>query len=133
MFTVPIKSVGKIENCLYSILCWAHFSFWQELKKQEHLEPLTTELKDKLDELAAGIHDEKLPELVLQAEYHAAELNDSSGILDGWDNLTVYIDTCILINVQTCFRECTQTKIWCQVKEGDIVRYDQQKTLWDSS
>ncbi|XP_055492345.1 laminin subunit alpha-2 [Leucoraja erinacea] len=54
-----------------------------ELKKQEHLEPLTTELKDKLDELAAGIHDEKLPELVLQAEYHAAELNDSSGILDG--------------------------------------------------
>ncbi|XP_051880562.1 laminin subunit alpha-2 [Pristis pectinata] len=54
-----------------------------ELKEQKHMEPLTTELKDKLDELAAGIHDEKLPELVLHAEYHAAVLNDSAAILDG--------------------------------------------------
>ncbi|XP_043530958.1 laminin subunit alpha-2 [Chiloscyllium plagiosum] len=54
-----------------------------ELEEQEHLEPLIAELKDKMDELAAGIHDEKLPDLVLRAEYHAAVLNDSSGILDG--------------------------------------------------
>ncbi|XP_059501383.1 laminin subunit alpha-2 isoform X3 [Stegostoma tigrinum] len=54
-----------------------------ELSEQEHLEPLIGRLKDKMDELAAGIRDEKLPELVLQAEYHAAVLNDSSGILDG--------------------------------------------------
>ncbi|XP_067840660.1 laminin subunit alpha-2 isoform X2 [Heptranchias perlo] len=54
-----------------------------ELAEQKNLEPLTTELKDKMDELAAGIHDEKLPDLVLRAEYHAAVLNDSSGILDG--------------------------------------------------
>ncbi|XP_048452999.1 laminin subunit alpha-2-like [Rhincodon typus] len=54
-----------------------------ELSEQEHLEPLIGKLKDKMDELAAGIRDEKLPELVLRAEYHAAVLNDSSGILDG--------------------------------------------------
>ncbi|XP_078068970.1 laminin subunit alpha-2 isoform X6 [Mustelus asterias] len=54
-----------------------------ELEEQEHLEPLTTELKNKIDALAAGIHNEKLPDLVLRAEYHAAVLNDSSGILDG--------------------------------------------------
>ncbi|XP_041043524.1 laminin subunit alpha-2 isoform X2 [Carcharodon carcharias] len=54
-----------------------------DLEEQKHLEHLITELKDKMDALAAGIHDDKLPELVLHAEYHAAELNDSSGILDG--------------------------------------------------
>ncbi|XP_072107642.1 laminin subunit alpha-2 isoform X2 [Mobula birostris] len=54
-----------------------------ELKEKKHMEPLTTELRDKLDKLSAGIYDEKLPELVLSAEYHAAVLNDSSAILDG--------------------------------------------------
>ncbi|XP_038655726.1 laminin subunit alpha-2 isoform X4 [Scyliorhinus canicula] len=54
-----------------------------ELERQKQLELPISELKNKIDVLAAGIHDEKLPELVLRAEDHAAVLNDSSGILDG--------------------------------------------------
>nr|XP_014348008.1 PREDICTED: laminin subunit alpha-2 isoform X3 [Latimeria chalumnae] len=46
------------------------------------LEPLSAQLKDKVDELSQEIQERNLPELVLQAENHAAQLNESSGILD---------------------------------------------------
>lgn len=45
--------------------------------------PLSVELKGKIDNLSGDIKNKKLPEKVLQAETHAAQLNDSSAILDG--------------------------------------------------
>uniref|UniRef100_A0A803TQL9 Laminin subunit alpha 2 n=1 Tax=Anolis carolinensis TaxID=28377 RepID=A0A803TQL9_ANOCA len=50
------------------------------------ISPLSDQLKDKIDDLSQDIKDRKLPEQVLQAESHAAQLNDSSNILDGYDN-----------------------------------------------
>ncbi|XP_062834900.1 LOW QUALITY PROTEIN: laminin subunit alpha-2 [Anolis carolinensis] len=47
------------------------------------ISPLSDQLKDKIDDLSQDIKDRKLPEQVLQAESHAAQLNDSSNILDG--------------------------------------------------
>ncbi|MGH0147204.1 UNVERIFIED_CONTAM: hypothetical protein FKN15_055746 [Acipenser sinensis] len=45
--------------------------------------PLRAQLKYKVEELTEGLTENNLPELVLQAENHAAQLNDSSSILDG--------------------------------------------------
>ncbi|ETE64643.1 Laminin subunit alpha-2, partial [Ophiophagus hannah] len=45
--------------------------------------PLSVELKGKIDNISGNIKKKKLPEKVLQAEAHAAQLNDSSAILDG--------------------------------------------------
>ncbi|XP_060609322.2 laminin subunit alpha-2 isoform X6 [Anolis sagrei] len=47
------------------------------------ISPLSDQLKDKIDDLSQDLKDRKLPEQVLQAESHAAQLNDSSNILDG--------------------------------------------------
>ncbi|XP_044280734.1 laminin subunit alpha-2 isoform X5 [Varanus komodoensis] len=50
---------------------------------RDRISPLSDELKDKIDDLSQDIKDKNLPEMVLQAERHAAQLNDSSAILDG--------------------------------------------------
>ncbi|XP_035296219.1 laminin subunit alpha-2 isoform X4 [Cricetulus griseus] len=47
------------------------------------LPPLSEELSDKIDDLSQEIKDRKLAEKVFQAESHAAQLNDSSAVLDG--------------------------------------------------
>ncbi|KAM7136528.1 laminin subunit alpha-2 isoform 6-T6 [Molossus nigricans] len=47
------------------------------------LPPMSEELKDKIDDLSQKIKDRKLAERVSQAENHAAQLNDSSAVLDG--------------------------------------------------
>ncbi|NXJ95351.1 LAMA2 protein, partial [Corythaixoides concolor] len=47
------------------------------------IQPMSDQLKDKIDDLSQEIHDRMLPEKVLQAENHAAQLNESSAILDG--------------------------------------------------
>ncbi|XP_053879086.1 laminin subunit alpha-2 isoform X6 [Malaclemys terrapin pileata] len=49
----------------------------------DKIQPIADELKDKIDDLAQDIQDRMLPEKVLQAENHAAQLNESSAILDG--------------------------------------------------
>ncbi|XP_054029955.1 laminin subunit alpha-2 [Dryobates pubescens] len=49
----------------------------------DKIQPMSDQLKDKIDDLTQEIRDRMLPEKVLQAEDHAAQLNDSSGILDG--------------------------------------------------
>ncbi|XP_054830970.1 laminin subunit alpha-2 [Eublepharis macularius] len=50
---------------------------------RDKISPLSDELKDKIDDLSQDIKDRRLPEKVLEAENHAAQLNDSSSILDG--------------------------------------------------
>ncbi|EDL93825.1 laminin, alpha 2 (predicted), isoform CRA_b [Rattus norvegicus] len=47
------------------------------------LPPMSEELSDKIDDLAQEIKDRRLAEKVFQAESHAAQLNDSSAVLDG--------------------------------------------------
>ncbi|TEA36180.1 hypothetical protein DBR06_SOUSAS7510018, partial [Sousa chinensis] len=49
---------------------------------QTKLPPLSEDLKDKIDDLSQEIKDRKLAEKVSQAESHAAQLNDSSAVLD---------------------------------------------------
>ncbi|NWX11325.1 LAMA2 protein, partial [Caloenas nicobarica] len=49
----------------------------------DKIQPMSDQLKDKIDDLSQEIHDRMLPEKVLQAENHAAQLNESSAILDG--------------------------------------------------
>ncbi|KAM9666921.1 laminin subunit alpha-2 [Trichechus inunguis] len=50
---------------------------------QTKLPPMSEELKDRIDGLSREIKDRKLAEKVSQAESHAAQLNDSSAVLDG--------------------------------------------------
>ncbi|XP_053447622.1 laminin subunit alpha-2 isoform X1 [Nycticebus coucang] len=50
---------------------------------QTKLPPMSEELKDKIDDLSQEIKDRKLAEKVSLAESHAAQLNDSSAVLDG--------------------------------------------------
>nr|XP_048281070.1 laminin subunit alpha-2 isoform X2 [Myodes glareolus] len=47
------------------------------------LPPMSEELSDKIDDLSQEIKDRKLAEKVFQAESHAAQLNESSAVLDG--------------------------------------------------
>lgn len=47
------------------------------------VQPMSDQLKDKLDDLSQEMRDRMLPEKVLQAENHAAQLNGSSAVLDG--------------------------------------------------
>ncbi|XP_006029235.2 laminin subunit alpha-2 [Alligator sinensis] len=47
------------------------------------MQPITDELTNKIDDLAKEIRDKMLREKVFQAESHAAQLNESSAILDG--------------------------------------------------
>ncbi|NXW31629.1 LAMA2 protein, partial [Phaetusa simplex] len=49
----------------------------------DKIQPMSDQLKDKIDDLSQEIHNRMLPEKVLQAENHAAQLNESSAILDG--------------------------------------------------
>ncbi|NXJ80686.1 LAMA2 protein, partial [Trogon melanurus] len=49
----------------------------------DKIQPMSDQLKDKIDDLSQEIHARMLPEKVLQAENHAAQLNESSTILDG--------------------------------------------------
>ncbi|KAB0360576.1 hypothetical protein FD754_004732 [Muntiacus muntjak] len=51
---------------------------------QTKLPPMSKDLKDKIDDLSQEIKDRKLAEKVSQAESHAAQLNDSSAVLDGY-------------------------------------------------
>ncbi|XP_011807050.1 PREDICTED: laminin subunit alpha-2 [Colobus angolensis palliatus] len=50
---------------------------------QTKLPPMSEELNNKIDDLSQEIKDRKLAEKVSQAESHAAQLNDSSAVLDG--------------------------------------------------
>ncbi|XP_016060358.1 PREDICTED: laminin subunit alpha-2 [Miniopterus natalensis] len=50
---------------------------------QTKLPPMSEELKDKIDDLSQEMKDRKLAEKVFQAENHAAQLNNSSAVLDG--------------------------------------------------
>ncbi|XP_036405402.1 laminin subunit alpha-2 isoform X1 [Megalops cyprinoides] len=58
----------------------------QELEDLEEMErelgPLHDQLDYKVSRLAKGLMDKTLPDLLLQAESHAAQLNESSAILD---------------------------------------------------
>ncbi|NXK18550.1 LAMA2 protein, partial [Arenaria interpres] len=49
----------------------------------DKIQPMSDQLKDKIDDLTQEIRDRMLAEKVLQAEDHAAQLNESSAILDG--------------------------------------------------
>lgn len=60
---------------------------------------MSEELKDKIDDLAQEIKDRKLAEKVSQAESHAAQLNDSSAVLDGYV-ICCWKCLCVLMLVQ---------------------------------
>lgn len=45
---------------------------------------MSEELKDKIDDLSREMKDRKLAEKVYQAENHAAQLNASAAVLDGY-------------------------------------------------
>ncbi|XP_062428551.1 laminin subunit alpha-2 isoform X5 [Rhea pennata] len=49
----------------------------------DKIQSMSDQLKDKVDDLSQEIQERMLPEKVLQAESHAAQLNESSAILDG--------------------------------------------------
>uniref|UniRef100_A0A8B9QCV0 Laminin subunit alpha 2 n=1 Tax=Apteryx owenii TaxID=8824 RepID=A0A8B9QCV0_APTOW len=49
----------------------------------DKIQSMSDQLKDKIDDLSQEIQERMLPEKVLQAESHAAQLNESSAILDG--------------------------------------------------
>ncbi|NXI45933.1 LAMA2 protein, partial [Galbula dea] len=49
----------------------------------DKIQPMSDQLRDKIDDLSQEIRDRMLPEKILQAENHAAQLNESSAILDG--------------------------------------------------
>ncbi|XP_030909969.2 laminin subunit alpha-2 [Melopsittacus undulatus] len=49
----------------------------------ENIQSMSDQLNDKINDLSQEIQDKMLPEKVLQAENHAAQLNESSAILDG--------------------------------------------------
>lgn len=66
---------------------------------QTKLPPMSEELKDKIDDLAQEIKDRKLAEKVSQAESHAAQLNDSSAVLDGYV-ICCWKCLCVLMLVQ---------------------------------
>ncbi|GAA6109226.1 laminin subunit alpha-2, partial [Tachysurus ichikawai] len=54
-----------------------------EMEEMElELEPLQEQLDYKVSKLAGVMEDDTLPELLLRAENHAAQLNDSASILD---------------------------------------------------
>lgn len=89
---------------------------------------MSKDLKDKIDDLSQKIKDRKLAEKVSQAESHAAQLNDSSAVLDGyvicgWKCLciltlvqkfwlTEMVESCfqilifVIINIQTAWPFC---------------------------
>ncbi|XP_060740347.1 laminin subunit alpha-2 isoform X3 [Tachysurus vachellii] len=55
----------------------------EEMEEMEHkLEPLQDQLDYKVSKLAGVMEDDTLPELLLRAENHAAQLNESASILD---------------------------------------------------
>ncbi|XP_077018985.1 laminin subunit alpha-2 isoform X2 [Tamandua tetradactyla] len=47
------------------------------------LPPMSKELKNEIDDLSQAVKDRKVAEKVSQAERHAAQLSDSSAVLDG--------------------------------------------------
>ena len=47
------------------------------------LGPLHDQLDYRVSRLTSGLSDNTLPDLLLRAEGHAAELNESAAILDG--------------------------------------------------
>uniref|UniRef100_A0A672UU06 Laminin subunit alpha-2 n=1 Tax=Strigops habroptila TaxID=2489341 RepID=A0A672UU06_STRHB len=49
----------------------------------DKIQSMSDQLNDKINDLSQEIQDRMLPEKVLQAENHAAQLNESSAILDG--------------------------------------------------
>ncbi|XP_062488321.1 laminin subunit alpha-2 isoform X5 [Pezoporus occidentalis] len=49
----------------------------------DNIQSMSDQLNDKINDLSQEIQDKMLPEKVLQAENHAAQLNESSAILDG--------------------------------------------------
>ncbi|XP_006885094.1 PREDICTED: laminin subunit alpha-2-like [Elephantulus edwardii] len=59
----------------------AVIEYVQDIKTK--LPPMSEELTEKIDDLSREIKDRKLAEKVSQAEGHAAQLNDSSAVLDG--------------------------------------------------
>lgn len=77
----------KLENRRlgFTFLTYPLFSTYQYVEDiQTKLPPMSEELKDKIDDLSQEIKDRKLAEKVSEAESHAAQLNDSSAVLDGY-------------------------------------------------
>lgn len=66
-----------LKGLIYIILCQYVESV------ADKIQSMSDQLKDKIDDLSQEIQDRMLPEKVLQAENHAAQLNESSAILDG--------------------------------------------------
>lgn len=62
-------------------LFFCHFQYVEGVA--DKIQPMSDQLKDKIDDLSQEIHDRMLPEKVLQAENRASQLNESSAVLDG--------------------------------------------------
>lgn len=58
------------------------YQYVEDIKTK--LPPLAEELSDKIDDLSQELKDRKLAEKVFQAESHAAQLNGSAAVLDGY-------------------------------------------------
>uniref|UniRef100_A0A8C0EF99 Basement membrane-specific heparan sulfate proteoglycan core protein n=1 Tax=Bubo bubo TaxID=30461 RepID=A0A8C0EF99_BUBBB len=81
--TMVEVSPDKIHKGLQSAYIQLHFSpFFSHFQYVEgvadKIQPMSDQLKDKIDDLSQEIHDRMLPEKVLQTENHAAQLNESS-------------------------------------------------------
>ena len=87
-------------RCGFAYLKCPLVSLYQYVEDiQTKLPPMSEELKDKIDDLSQEIKDRKLAEKVSQAESHAAQLNDSSAVLDGYVSCC-WKRLCILTLVQ---------------------------------
>lgn len=77
----------RIRKVVFSCLNFLLFCVSQYVDDvRDKISPLSDELKDKIDDLSQDVKDRRLSEKVMEAENHAAQLNDSSAILDGYAN-----------------------------------------------
>lgn len=72
---------SKRPGLLLMLSLFSLYQYVEDIKTK--LPPMSEELSDKIDDLAQEIKDRRLAEKVFQAESHAAQLNDSSAVLDG--------------------------------------------------
>ncbi|OXB69657.1 UNVERIFIED_CONTAM: hypothetical protein H355_013027, partial [Colinus virginianus] len=73
----------RIAQDEFKYLRVSHMSFCQYVEDiADKIQSMSDQLKDKIDDLSQEIQDKMLQEKVLQAENRAAQLNESSAVLD---------------------------------------------------
>ena len=73
---------GGLDPLTQKYFLFSAYQYVQDI--QTKLPTMSEDLQDKIDDRSQEIKDRKLAEKVSQAESHAAQLNDSSAVLDGY-------------------------------------------------